>query len=143
MIDLDTNWPSLVLCCFLLASLSGKERNQSNGFDHLKGEGSTLISPVRQITCRISYNYGNKCGLLMACKFVVKIHEWLKAQVMRQCVLKSETQATVFKSGFLQNTSKPTGGCQCLGPPHKEIFTVPVYSFTASPPISLFHLELF
>lgn len=30
-------------CCFLLASLSGRERNQWNGL----GEGSTLISPVR------------------------------------------------------------------------------------------------
>lgn len=71
------------------------------------------------------------------------LREWLKAQVIRQHVLKSERQATLLKSGFLQNASKPTGGCQCLGPPHEDIFTVLAYSFTVSPPTSLFHFELF
>lgn len=74
---------------------------------------------------------------------VLKICERLKAGVIRQCILKSERQATLFKSGFLQNARKPTGGCQCLGPPHKEVFTVLAYSFTGSPPILLFYFELF
>lgn len=57
--NIHYSWSRYAPVCFAPGLLfAGKPAGKRDGLR----EGSTLISPVRYITCKIYYNHGNKCG---------------------------------------------------------------------------------
>ena len=133
---LDMHPSGLLLRCFLLASPLGRERDQTNGL----GEGSTQDKLLLGFTIITMINV----VCLWHVMLLLQVHERLQARVIRPLMSwNKKGRQLSLKVDSRKMQSKPTGGCQCLGPPHKGMFPVLAESFTVSALISWFQFELF